>query len=363
MAFLFGKCWSREEILRRVGDISQICCAKVAELQDGYERGVLAIDFWNGSGLRFTVLASRGMDIYHAEYLGIPLAWISHTKAIHPAFYEPEGFNWLRGFYGGLLVTCGLSHAGWPAVDDGKSYGLHGRASYIPASNLSTGGYWDGDDYIVYAEGVIKEAAVFGENLSLLRRIEVRMGERKISVKDLVKNEGFEATPLMLIYHCNLGFPIVDEGSRLIAPSVEVVPRDEIAKLGVSSYDRVEAPQHGYKEQVFFHTLAAHEDGQTVVAMVNDSLLSGDGLGVCFRFNINQFPRLIQWKMVGEGTYVVGIEPTNLTIVDRIKAKEEGQLPMLQPMEERKFWIEIGILHGSEEIKAIEGEVAKLRGE
>ncbi|MFA4030376.1 MAG: hypothetical protein GDYSWBUE_002110 [Candidatus Fervidibacterota bacterium] len=362
MAFLFGRHWSKEEILKRVGDISQICGTKAVELQDGYERGVLAIDFWNGSGLRFTVLASRGMDISYAEYLGIPLAWISPTKAIHPAFYEPEGFNWLRGFYGGLLVTCGLSHAGWPAVDDGKSYGLHGRASYIPASNLSTGGYWDGDDYIVYAEGMVREACVFGENLSLLRRIEMKMGDRRIFAKDLVKNDGFEPAPLMLIYHCNLGFPIVDEGSRLIAPSIEVIPRDEIAKSGANLWDKVEAPQHGYKEQVFFHTLAADENGQTVVAMVNDSLLGGDGLGVYFRFNINQFPRLIQWKMVGEGTYVIGIEPTNLTIVDRIKAKEQGQLPMLQPMEEREFRIEIGILHGSEEIRSIEEEIAKLRG-
>lgn len=360
MALLFGRHWSRGEILRRVGDISQVCGTRLVELQDGYERGVLAIDFWTGSGLRFTVLASRGMDISHAEYLGIPLAWQSQTRAIHPAFYEPEGFNWLRGFYGGLLVTCGLVHAGWPAEDEGRSYGLHGRISYTPASNFVADGYWDGDEYLIYAQGRLRESIVFGENLELIRRIETGAGWRRIFVKDCIRNLGFEQSPLMFIYHCNLGFPIVDEGSQLLAPSVEVRPRDEIAASGLNSYSVVEAPQHGYKEQVFFHKLASHQNGDTVVAMVNEKLLNGDGLGVYFRFNTNQLPMLIQWKMVGEGTYVVGIEPSNLTIVDRLKARECGQLPMLQPMEERQFWLEIGILHGAQEIKVLRDEVEGL---
>jgi hypothetical protein len=64
--------------------------------------------------------------------------------------------------------------------------------------------------------------------------------------------------------------------------------------------------------------------------------------------------------MVGEGTYVVGIEPTNLEIVDRLKAKECGKLPTLKPMEEMEFWLEIGVLHGASEIESFEAEVKAL---
>jgi hypothetical protein len=360
MAFLYGRHWRKEELLKRVGDISQVCGVRLSELQDGPEKGVTVIDFWTGSGLRFTVIPSRGMDIGPAEYMGIPLAWQSQTKAIHPAFYEPEGFGWLRGFYGGLLVTCGLIHAGWPASDEGRNYGLHGRISYIPASNVVADGYWEGDDYVLRACGRVREAMVFGENMELFRSIEARAGGRSIIVRDVVKNNGFEPSPLMLIYHCNLGFPIVNDGSRLISPSVEVTPRDEVASKGIIFWDKVEAPTRGYKEQVFFHKLAASESGETKMAMVNRELMNGEGIGVYFRFNVNQFPTVIQWKMVGEGTYVVGIEPTNLEIVDRLKAKECGKLPTLQPMEEREFWLEIGVLHGASEIESFEAEVKAL---
>ncbi|HID08533.1 MAG TPA: DUF4432 family protein, partial [Armatimonadetes bacterium] len=278
------------------------------------------------------------------------------------SFYEPEAFNWLRGFHGGLMTTCGLVHAGWPAEDEGRTYGLHGRASYTPASNVVTDGYWDGDEYVIFAQGKVREAIVFGEHLELIRRIWTRLGERRLFVHDRIVNKGFERTPLMLLYHCNIGFPIVDEGAELIAPSIEVTPRDDIAASGLEEHNQVSAPQPNYKEQVFFHKLGATQDGNTVVAMVNPHLMDGQGLGVYIRFNTAELPQMVQWKMMGESTYVVGLEPTNLTIVDRIEAKEQGVLPYLESGEEREFHLEIGVVHGADEINALRTEVANLKG-
>ena len=39
-----------------------------------------------------------------------------------------------------------------------------------------------------------------------------------IEIIDTVTNHGFDLTPHMLLYHINLGWPLVDEGSRLVAP-------------------------------------------------------------------------------------------------------------------------------------------------
>ena len=109
MAKLFGKTYSRQQLLRRVGDLSQLGGTRLIELLDGNQRGVRAVDFHTGSGLQFTVLLDRGMDIGPASHCGRPLAWHAMPGCVHPAYHEPEGLGFLRSFHGGLLCTCGLT--------------------------------------------------------------------------------------------------------------------------------------------------------------------------------------------------------------------------------------------------------------
>ncbi len=351
MARLYGREWTKDDLLRRVGDISQLCGAKVYELLDGPARGVVGVDLWTGGGLTFSVLASRGMDIGMARYRGVALAWRSPTTEIHPAFYEPEGYGWLRGFHGGLLTTCGLSHAGHPAEDEGVFYGLHGRASYTPAANLQVDGYWDGDEYFVVVEGKVREGAVFAPVLELHRRITVQLGENRLFVHDTVTNIGFQPAPLLLLYHINLGFPIVSEHSELVAPSRQVQPRDPDAEIGINDYMRFGPPQPHFREQVFFHQLVGTQDGNTCAAIINRTLMQGEGLGVYVRWNLKELPYFVQWKMMGEGTYVVGVEPTNAPLhLTRQQMREQGLLPLLEPGEQRSFHLEIGVLTNRAEI-------------
>src|SRR5688572_3845889 len=129
MPVLFGRSWTRAELLARVGDVSQLGGARPLRFEDGPEDGVQAAELRTGSGLALTVLPGRGMDIGFAEFNGAPLCWRSATGEVHAAHYNPRGEEWLRGFYGGLLVTCGLTTAGWPSVDEGEDLPLHGPAS------------------------------------------------------------------------------------------------------------------------------------------------------------------------------------------------------------------------------------------
>ena len=133
MAFVYGKQLTKRELLKRVGDISQLAGARECTLESGKSRGVSVVDVKTGSGLNFTILPDRGMDIAWADYKGIALGFISKTGIVAPSYYEPNGNDFLRGFYGGLLTTCGLTYMGTACVDNGKSLGLHGRASNTPA--------------------------------------------------------------------------------------------------------------------------------------------------------------------------------------------------------------------------------------
>ncbi len=362
MVRIYGKEYSKEELLRRLGSLCQLVFARPFRLIEGIEQGVRGVHVHTGSGLSFTVLFDRGMDIGFAEYQGAPLAWISPTGFVAPSFFEPERYGWLRGFYGGLLTTCGLTYAGAPCVDMGEELGLHGRASYIPASNVCVKPRWEGDDLFIDLYGEVRETTVFGPNIVLRRRITVRVGDNKIFIHDEVTNEGWETQPFMILYHFNIGFPIVDEGSRLVLTSVRYVPRDEEAWKEHEKFDEFTPPIKGFRERVYFHDLAADSEGYVYSGIVNYRFMNGRGIGVYLRYKKEQLHRFIEWKMMGEGTYVVGMEPANCLVLGRAKEREWGTLQYLAPGEKRFFDIELGVLTDIKEIETFVRKVESITG-
>ncbi|MCE2435040.1 MAG: DUF4432 family protein, partial [Candidatus Latescibacteria bacterium] len=224
MPRLFGRNFTRRQLLNRVGDISQLMYARRAERSEGFERGAGLIDVFNASGLGFSVLPGRALDIASAHYKGQSLCFRSGPGDVGPAFYEPEGFKWGRGWFGGLVTSCGLDFVGHPEVDpeeENAEMPLHGRLSYIPAKNVGIEAGWEGADYVVRIRGQMRQAEVFAENLELSREISTVLGERSIHIRDRIENLAADRSPLMFVYHCNPGFPLLDEGTRLVLHSRE----------------------------------------------------------------------------------------------------------------------------------------------
>jgi hypothetical protein len=343
MVRLFGRIFGRDELLRYVGSMDQLGGIRLLELSDGIERGVRVALVRTGV-LSFLVAIDRCMDIVNAEYKGVPLAFISPTGVAAPSFFEPEGLGWLRGFFGGLLTTCGLTYAGAPTIDEGVQLGLHGRISYSPAKLLRLEEYWEDDEYVLVLEGESREAMIFGPNMRLRRRIEAMLGEKVIRIHDRVINCGWEKQPLMIIYHINLGFPLLDKGSRLLSTSRAYFPRDEDAKVDAEKFDVFQPPTKGFREKVYIHDLATDENGYAYAALINDGLK----LGLYVKFRKKELPRFIEWKMMGEGTYALGMEPANCFVMGRAKEKELGTLQYINPQEEKEFQLEIGVLEGDE---------------
>jgi len=361
MPELFGMSLTRHQLSQHVGDLRQVAGVRLAELADGPERGVRVADVTTGSGFAFTVLLDRGMDIGAATYNGRPLAWQAQPGTPAPAFYEPEGLGWLRTFHGGLVATCGLAYAGAPSVDQGQALGLHGRIGHIPARHVCADANWEGDDYVIRVQGKLREAVVFGEDLLLTRRITARLGEARLQIEDTVENTGHLPAPHMMLYHCNFGWPLIAEGTELIAPSVTVMPRDAVAQAGLANCARFEAPQPGYAEQVFFHEMRADAEGYVTAILANRSLDGGRGLGAYVRYRQAELPRLIEWKQMGAGTYVVGIEPANCLVLGRAEERARGTLVILEPGETRAYFVEIGVLPDNAAIDALAARLPRAR--
>lgn len=351
----FDREYSAEEVHRHVGSHRQVADIRSFTLNDGREKGVHCMEFRTGSGLNFTVVPDRGMDIAACDYKGINLVWQSATGIAGPAFYEPSGAGWIRGFFGGLLTTCGLYNVGVPNDYRGEHFGMHGRLSYLPANQVSYDACWAGDDYFLLAKGEMREARPFLYNLVLRRRIQARAGEKSFVIHDTVTNEGHESTPCQVLYHINAGFPLVAGGSRLLAASRTVTPRDADAADEKENHAAFTAPIRGFREKVYYHDPAPCSDGRAWVAVVNPDL--GSGLGLFVKYRTETLPRLVQWKMLGEGMYVVGIEPSNSHGVGIEREEKMGTLQMIEPGQDIDFHLELGVLDGLREITDFEREI------
>jgi hypothetical protein len=233
-----------------------------------------------------------------------------------------------------------------------EHYGLHGRVSTRPARLTGYGETWHGDECVLWAEGETLQAAVFGEQLVLRRRVEARVGESSLRIHDVVENVGHDRTPHMLLYHVNVGFPVVDDGSEILVAARDVVARGDHP---VDGYRILAPPAAGYVEQVFEHEPAAEGDGRVPVAVVNRRL----GIGLFEVFRRDQLPHHFVWRMLGEGTYVVGIEPSTNRTAGRLDARERGELIELAPGEWREYDLELGALDGITEIEAFAARVSR----
>jgi len=357
MPHLFGRDWTRAELQARVGDMSQLAAVRRAEWVEGIERGAGLIEVFNASGLCFTVLPGRALDIAFAHYRGLGLCFRGNVGDVGPAFYEPEGDGWLRGFFGGLLTTCGLSFVGHAETDpeeENRELGLHGRLAFLPARNVVAEAQWEGQDYVVRIRGRMREAVVFGTNLEMTREITTVLGEKCLRLHDRVENLGFQRSPLMVVYHTNPGFPLLDEGARLVLSSQRsrewFEELEEEREVGPESYTTVSAPTCGRHDRVIVHDPVADATGHVRVALLNDRL----GIGLYWKFPKDELPILNQWQHFEAGTYVTGIEPGNCSVLGRQRNRMAGTLEYLAPGEQREFHLEIGVLDGPEEMAAWE---------
>ena len=347
---LAGKGYTQRELLKKVGRMEQIGGARPYTLTDGSANGTRAIDVNNGAGLLFTVLPDRGLDISRAYFNGASLCFQCQPGETNPAFYDADGLKWLDSFYGGLLITCGMTHMGQPSEDEGQSLGLHGPYSNIPASGVCCHEGWEDDDYAITISGRVREARIFGANIVLERQIRAQLASPTISIRDRVVNEGFDEAPFMILYHCNPGFPLLDEGARLYSPTRGAVRHETRQEVQPEQYNCFPPPTHGISEEVFYHDMEPDAEGYVSVILANHDYDNGRGLGLLQRYQARNLPCFNQWKMCGESTYVMGLEPGNCNVQGRAKAREEGVLRHLQPGEVQDFHLELTVLTDNSQI-------------
>jgi galactose mutarotase-like enzyme len=188
---------------------------------------------------------------------------------------------------------------------------------------------------IVVVEGIMQQSALHGENLTLRRRVSSVIGSDTFTVDDVVTNEGPGEQPHMILYHVNLGWPLVEDGAVLSVPSQEIVPRDDVAAQGLANSSLITAPTPDALERVYLHTFEG--TGHRDVSLENHRI----GVALRMRFDLAALPVMYQWSLFREGSNVLGLEPANCAGVHgRAQTRADGNLPILQPGESVAYRID-----------------------
>src|SRR5579859_1249890 len=212
-------------------------------LHGGRQEGVQVIEVNNGA-MSFTIVPTRGFEVWKAQAGNLRLGWDSPAKdIIHPTYIrltDNGGQGWVAGF-GGLMVRGGLASFGSPVQDGAQQLTLHGHVDYIPASYVSVR-YENGR---LIFRGVVDDFQSFAPQLRLISEISTPIGTPEIQFDDEVTNMSDAPQEMELLYHTNFGTPLLGAGAEFVAPVNQLAPMNPASAAGgLDGWNRYSGP-HG----------------------------------------------------------------------------------------------------------------------
>ncbi len=315
-----------------IGHPLQLCGVEEYRLVGGKGDGMRLYEINNGCGLTMTVSPDRGGDIPRLRCHGVNLSYMSPCGYVAPAYYDANGSGWLKSFTAGFLTTCGLQAVGSPCEDAGEVLPFHGSIANLPCEQS----FWEMDDEKIYIHTLVRDEVIFGRKLVLKRRLEIFRKENRFQIYDTITNTGDRVEPLEILYHMNMGYPLLDEDSIVTIPSRTVTPRDEHAARDLENWMHMEKPQPGYQERCYYHIFP---DDQGLAAIWQPKL----NMGVEIRFDAGALDGFVEWKMMGVRDYVLGLECGNCYPDGRDVMRKNGMLKFLQSGETKCYSVDVAV--------------------
>ena len=331
----------------------------VGGLREGLH--VLTIDT---GAVSVDLLPERGMGIWKCWSEGIEFGWQSPIHGpVHPRhvpIYDPSGIGWLDGF-DELLVRCGLESNGAPEFDERGilKYPLHGRIANLPTYKLTI--EVDPLAGTLDVRGWVDESRFLIRGLSLVAHYQFKVNQSIISITDTVTNLSAKPTTIQMLYHINVGQPILESGASILAPIKQLCPRNEHSAADLATWSIYKPPTPGYSEQVYFSQLYADSQGWST-AMLCDSQKRR---GMAVKFDTKTLPYMTVWKNTAavEDGYVTGIEPATGFPNARGFEESQGRLVALASGESRRFRLQLETTCNSSRVEELANEIGRLQSQ
>jgi len=351
------------ENVLQVGGIRTGSLDCVPTAAGGGAQSCRAAFFDTGAGLRFTVALDRGGDIVDASYMQHNLAYLTPNGYRPPSHAYNFAADWLTGWPGGLLTSCGPNYFGPPRTEDGQTLGLHGHHSNTPAAveMLHNPDPSRGRNAMLLTM-VIRDARMFGPVLEVRRTIQCRLGVPEIVLYDEITNRANTRAAHNWLYHINLGYPLVDAGAKLIFHGKTQYLGGEGAPSAsqLNAFKTVTAPLESHRgggERVLLVDNEPDGDGLCHAGIINPKL----GLALELTYPAEALPRFANWQHFGPGgSYVTGLEPFSGSLLGKEKDQHPKAAQWLEPGETKRYRLTIRMHEAKDAIKSLAGRDGKL---
>lgn len=316
-----------------IGHSSQLYGVEEHRLVGGKGDGMRLYQVNNGKGLELTISPDRCGDITRLRFKGQNMSYMTAAGYVAPAYYDNVGNHWLQSFTAGFLTTCGLDAVGTPCVDEGEAFPLHGTIGNIPSEHAY---YYEEDGQLIIHTMTCDET-IFGRKLRLVRDIKVSLTENEFTICDEIINTGDKEEPFEILYHMNMGYPLLDEDSQIDVPAQTVTARDEHAQTDIENWMHMQKPTVGYQEMCYYHKF----EGKDGYASIYQPKLN---MGLEMLFDAESLDGFVEWKMMGVRDYVLGLECGNCYPDGRDVMRKTGMLKFLQPGASQKYEVKIRMI-------------------
>ena len=296
----------------KISNFKQVASVSRYQITSGKEAGLNVIDCNNGV-IRFLLNESKGLDVMQLYHNGMNVSFVSKNA------FTADTKPFINRFEGGMLYTCGLDNLG-----DHQGYEMHGTY-HITKSNVTR---VECDENGILVEATIVDSALFGKNLVVKRKVTSAINSNSVRIEDTLVNEAHVPSEYCILYHVNLGYPMLDESCRIIADVTDFEPHSDWALKNIDKALIIEEPIAGKEETCYNLTLTTPS-----VSVVNNNLKK--------KFTINYsndtLPRFVEWKSMAAGDYALGLEPASTRIYNGF------EYTTINAGESKKFFIEMTI--------------------
>ena len=296
----------------RISNFQQVASIRRYTLTDGREKGLDVLDCDNGK-IRFLLNVSKACDIMQLYHEGQNMSFVSKNG------FTKRETPFLNRFEGGMLYTCGLD-----SVGGREGYELHGTLHNIPAEIIRA----ECNENGIVVEAIIRDTALFGKNLVLKRKIFTEISGDSITLEDTLINEGYKAEEYCLLYHINVGYPMLDDGAKVIADVESYTPRTAWAKQNEATMYEMNDAVPNQEEACYFLKLSKPE-----IALVNEKI----GKKFTVSYSGDTLTHFVEWKSMASGDYALGLEPCTTGLDNRFAYKT------IEVGEKIKFFVYISI--------------------
>lgn len=296
----------------KISNLIQTTSLRRYTITEGREKGLEVIDCDNGR-LRFLLNVSKACDMMQLYHGGVNLSFVSKNG------FHPRELVFANRFEGGMIYTCGLDSLG-----EREGFEEHGSIHNVPAEILRAECSEEG----IVVEALIRDTCVGGKNLVIRRKITTAIGSDTVRLEDVLTNRSYRDEPYCLLYHVNVGYPMLDEGARIEIDSETCLPRTECAARQLDSACRIDAPVPEAEETCYYFD---PKNGKA--SLVNDSL----GKRFQVLYSRDTLPHFLGWKSLASGDFAVGLEPATA------KLDHLFEMKTLPAGESVRFCIELSV--------------------